>query len=157
MKTRRHHNNRGDRQVRSGKTRDQVERIAARFWKRQEKQMTDQLSRSKEFVAFEEEMKRELRIMRGDHYPVNLPDPQSCIEHFLAIIDSLRAELKAATRDRISIAEPNMPIGNRLGWLSHLAGRLMDQENHIGSEIVMEARGALVMLENAPEYWGLRI
>lgn len=31
MKTRRHHNNRGDRQVRTGKTRDQVDRIARRL------------------------------------------------------------------------------------------------------------------------------
>jgi hypothetical protein len=31
MKTRRHHNNRGDRQVRTGKTRDQVARIGRRL------------------------------------------------------------------------------------------------------------------------------
>ena len=33
MKTRRHHNNTGERQIRRGKTRDQVARIAERFWR----------------------------------------------------------------------------------------------------------------------------
>ena len=38
MKTRRHHNNKGERQIRRGKTRKQVEQIARRFWKWKKRQ-----------------------------------------------------------------------------------------------------------------------